>query len=97
MNNVFNSFLRHVQKHQQINNDIRGDRNLAHKAHWEVKTNKLIEKKIVREPEKASPAKQPVEEPKKPERSVLSSMSFSLFQAQQYLLRYRCLTKTIGA
>ena len=49
MNNVFNSFLRHVQKHQQINSDIRGDRNLAHKAHWEAKTNKLIEKKIVRD------------------------------------------------
>jgi len=36
-------------KHQQINSDIRGDRNLAHKAHWEAKTNKLIEKKIVRD------------------------------------------------
>lgn len=49
MNKVFNCFLRDVQKHQQINNDIRGDRNLAHKAHWEAKTNKLIEKKIVRD------------------------------------------------
>lgn len=29
-------------------NDIRGDHNLAHKAHWEAKTNKLIEKGIVR-------------------------------------------------
>lgn len=25
-----------------------GDRNLAHKAHWEAKTNKLIEKNMVR-------------------------------------------------
>ena len=37
-----------LQKFQQINNEIRGDRNLAHKAHWEAKTNKLIEKNIVR-------------------------------------------------
>lgn len=29
-------------------NDIRGDHNMAHKAHWEAKTNKLIEKNIVR-------------------------------------------------
>ena len=28
--------------------DIRGNQNLAHKAHWEVKTNRLIEKNIVR-------------------------------------------------
>lgn len=34
-------------KQAAIQNDIRGDRNLAHKAHWEVKTNKLIEKNIV--------------------------------------------------
>lgn len=29
-------------------NTIKGDQNLAHKAHWEQKTNKLIEKNIVR-------------------------------------------------
>ena len=29
-------------------NDIRGNHNLAHKAHWEAKTNKAIEKGIVR-------------------------------------------------
>ena len=29
-------------------NDIRGNQNLAHKAHWEAKTGKLIEKNIVR-------------------------------------------------
>lgn len=28
--------------------DIAGDRNLAHKAHWEAKTCKLIEKNMVR-------------------------------------------------
>lgn len=29
-------------------NDIKGHQNLAHKAGWEEKTNKLIEKNIVR-------------------------------------------------
>ena len=29
-------------------NDIRGNHNLAHKAHWEAKTSKMIEKGIVR-------------------------------------------------
>lgn len=29
-------------------NDIRGHHNMAHKANWEIKTNKMIEKNIVR-------------------------------------------------
>jgi len=28
--------------------DLRGNANLSHKAHWEAKTGKLIEKNIVR-------------------------------------------------
>lgn len=28
--------------------EINGDRNLAHKAHWEAKTNNLIQKNLVR-------------------------------------------------
>lgn len=30
-------------------NDIRGHHNMSHKAHWEAKTNKMIEKNIVRD------------------------------------------------
>ena len=29
-------------------NDIKGDKNLHHKAHWEAKTGKVIEKNIIR-------------------------------------------------
>ncbi len=32
---------------QQLNNDLAGDRNLAHKAHWEAKTDKKIQRGIV--------------------------------------------------
>ena len=36
------------QKQAQMLHDIRGNANLSHKAHWEAKTGKMIEKNIVR-------------------------------------------------
>jgi hypothetical protein len=32
---------------QQLNSDLAGDRNVAHKAHWEAKTDKMVTKGIV--------------------------------------------------
>lgn len=37
------------QKEQRALADIAGERNLAHKANWEAKTNKMIESGIVRD------------------------------------------------
>jgi hypothetical protein len=36
------------QKMQSLESNIRGDKNLLHKAKWEEKTNKLIEGNIVK-------------------------------------------------
>lgn len=35
-------------KLSKLTTEINGDKNLAHKAHWEAKTNQLIEKNLVR-------------------------------------------------
>ena len=42
------SFLFISQKLAKLTTEINGDKNLAHKAHWEAKTNSLIEKNLVR-------------------------------------------------